>query len=77
MSFIGQDNSFYAEVTVDGKFNFIDHVTGRIIDHAPIQDVDLSFYEHKDVELQKIIDSESIQIESLKTQVSQAAQIAP
>lgn len=54
MSFIGTDQSFYAEVTIDGKFNFVDHITGRIIDHADIQDVELSFNEHQAIEIKKL-----------------------
>ena len=52
MPFTGE--GFYAEVTIDGKFNFVDHVTGRIIEHANIQDVELSFDKHKQIELDKV-----------------------
>ena len=52
MPFTGE--GFYAEVTIDGKFNFVDHVTGRIIEQANIQDVELSFDKHKQIELDKV-----------------------
>ena len=63
MAFVG--DNFYAEVTIDGKFNFVDHLTGRIIESANISDVYNRFEVEKAIELDKIKQTESIPLEIL------------
>lgn len=54
MAIKGQD--FYAEVTIDGKYNFVDHVTGRIIENAAISDVYPIFEQEKKIETDKVVE---------------------